>query len=251
MRRSYFHFVTLFRIPININYSWFIILGLVIFSLATGYFPSTNPELDIYAHWLMGFIASLLLFASLLAHELAHSLVAKHYNLPINGITLFVFGGVAHLEREPDTPGVELKMAIAGPALSGLLALLLFFLSLLLIKLSAPTFVLAIINYLILLNLVVGLANLIPGFPLDGGRIFRALIWTVTGNFKTATSIASYIGKMFACLLIGLGIFALWNALLLNGIWFIFLGLFLYEAAEISYLNATVRRRKFLWHKAY
>src|SRR3989344_7059196 len=125
MNRS-FKLVTLFNIPVEINYSWFIILGLIVFTLARGYFPATNPELTSAAHWLMALAAALLLFASLLAHEFSHSLVALRNNLPIHGITLFVFGGVAHLEKEPPSPAVEFKMAIAGPAMSFSLAIVFF-----------------------------------------------------------------------------------------------------------------------------
>src|SRR3990167_8327099 len=114
MNHRSFKLVTLFNIPVEINYSWFIILGLVIFSLARGYFPATDPELPEAAHWLMAALAAILLFASLLAHEFSHSLVAMRNNLPIHGITLFVFGGVAHLSKEPASPAVEFKMTAAG-----------------------------------------------------------------------------------------------------------------------------------------
>jgi Zn-dependent protease len=147
MRKS-FRLITLFNIPVEINYTWFIILGLVIFTLARGYFPYTNPELGAATHWLMAIIAALLLFASLLAHEFSHSLVAKKHKLSIRGITLFVFGGVAHMEQEPSSPGVEFKMAIAGPLMSFFLGFLFLSLTAAFNNLGFPNAVLSITRYL-------------------------------------------------------------------------------------------------------
>lgn len=241
MKRS-FKLLTLFNIPIEINYSWFIILCLVIFTLARGYFPSTNPELPTPAYWLMAAVAALLLFASLLAHELSHSLVAVRNNLPIHGITLFVFGGVAHLEKEPPSPAIEFKMAVAGPAMSFSLAVVFFALTQTLFNLGAPTYVISISNYLFVLNLVVGIFNLIPGFPLDGGRILRAAIWAFTNNLKTATGIASAFGKGFAFFLIAVGFLNLFSGAAISGIWLIFIGFFLQEAAEVSYRQVVMKK---------
>lgn len=241
MNRS-FKLLTVFGIPIEINYSWFIILGLVIFTLARGYFPATNPELPELAYWLMAAAAALLLFASLLAHELSHSVVAMRNNLPISGITLFVFGGVAHLTEEPASPAVELKMAVAGPAMSFSLALIFFALSQAIYSFGITDALLAITNYLFIINLVVGLFNLIPGFPLDGGRILRALLWSHYKDLRRATGIASACGKGFAFFLIAAGLFTLFTGSLISGIWFIFIGLFLQEAAETSYRQVMMRR---------
>ncbi|MBU0671509.1 MAG: site-2 protease family protein [Candidatus Margulisbacteria bacterium] len=241
MKKS-FRLATLFNIPIEINYTWFIVLGLIIFTLARGYFPYTNPELDPASHWLMALIAALLLFASLLAHEFSHSLVAIHNNLPINGITLFIFGGVAHMEKEPSSPAVEFKMAIAGPLMSFFLSLLFFGLTQVFYILRFPSFVLSITNYLFMLNLVVGIFNLIPGFPLDGGRVLRATLWHFYKDIRKATAIASGFGKGFAFLLMGLGFLNLFTGALIAGIWFIFIGLFLREAAESSYRQVAIKK---------
>ena len=241
MNRS-FKLITLFNIPVEINYSWFIILGLVVFTLARGYFPVTNPELPESAHWLMAAVAAFLLFASLLAHEFSHSLVALRNDLPIHGITLFVFGGVAHMEKEPATPAVEFKMAAAGPAMSFFLAVVFFALTQTLYSLGTPADVLSIFNYLFVLNLGVGIFNLIPGFPLDGGRLLRAAIWHFTKSIKRATRIASLFGKTFAFLLIAYGLLNLFYGALITGIWFIFIGLFLQEAAETSYQQIVLKR---------
>ncbi|MFC1511218.1 site-2 protease family protein [Candidatus Margulisiibacteriota bacterium] len=241
MRKS-FKLITLFDIPIEINFTWFIILGLVIFTLARGYFPFTNPELTPATHWLMAFLAAFLLFASLLAHELSHSLVAVKHQLPIHGITLFIFGGVAHMEKEPSSPKVEFWMAIAGPAMSFSLAAMFFLLSQFIYRLGLPTAFSSITNYVFILNVVVGVFNLIPGFPLDGGRVLRAVLWHFYKDLKKATAIASSLGKLFAFILIGFGFLNLFSGSFISGIWFIFIGLFLQEAAEVSYRQVLMRK---------
>jgi Zn-dependent protease len=234
--------MTLFNIPVEINITWFIILGLVIFTLARGYFPYTNPELSPTAHWIMAIIAALLLFASLLAHEFSHSLVAIRHKLSIRGITLFIFGGVAHMEQEPSSPGVEFKMAIAGPAMSFFLAIFFFGLTQAFYNLGLPKYVLSITNYLFVLNLIVGIFNLIPGFPLDGGRVLRATLWSYFNDIKKATAIASGFGKGFAFFLIAIGFLNLFTGAIIAGIWFIFIGLFLQEAAEVSYRQVVMKK---------
>jgi Zn-dependent protease/predicted transcriptional regulator len=241
MRRS-FKLLTLFEIPIEINYTWFIILGLVIFTLARGYFPATNPELASYAHWLMAFIAAILLFASLLAHELSHSVVAIRNNLPIHGITLFVFGGVAHLKEEPASPAIEFKMAIAGPAMSFSLALIFFALTQAFYSLRLPDYLLSITNYLFIINLMVGIFNLVPGFPLDGGRVLRALIWFISNDLRKATAVASAFGKGFAYFLVAAGFLSFFTGAFISGLWLIFIGIFLMEAAETSYRQVVMRK---------
>jgi len=241
MKRS-IKLITLFGIPVEINYTWFIIFGLVIFTLARGYFPNTDPELSTLSHWLMAVVAAILLFASLLAHELSHSLVAQRNNLPIHGITLFVFGGVAHLEKEPPTPAVEFKMAIAGPLMSFFLSLLFFFLTKVFNFFGFPRYLLSIFEYLFILNLVVGLFNLVPGFPLDGGRILRAALWGWSKDIKKATGIASAFGKGFAFFLIAVGLLNLFLGSVISGVWFIFIGLFLQEAAEVSYRQVVMKK---------
>lgn len=240
--KNSFKLTTIFNIPIEINISWFIILGLVVFTLAKGWFPMENPELSEGAHWLMAIIAALLLFASLLAHELSHSVVAKRNRLPIHGITLFVFGGVAHMSKEPQSPAVEFKMAIAGPLMSFFLSASFFLLSRLFLLLNLPGALISIANYLFILNLAIGIFNLIPGFPLDGGRIFRSILWYYYKDIKKATAIASAFGKGFAFFLIGIGFLNLFTGLIIAGIWFIFIGFFLYEAASVSYRQIIIKK---------
>lgn len=241
MKKS-FKLITLFNIPVEINFSWFIILGLVTYTLALGYFPSTNPELGPFSHWLMASIAALLLFVSLLAHELSHSIVAKKNKIPIRGITLFVFGGVAQMEKEPPSPAVEFKMAAAGPAMSFFLALFFFGLTQAFYNLGIPKPVLSITNYLSFLNLVVGIFNLIPGFPLDGGRILRAALWSRYKDLRKATAVASGFGKGFAFFLIAVGFLNLITGSVISGVWLIFIGLFLREAADVSYRQVAMKK---------
>lgn len=233
---------TILGIPVEINYSWFIIFGLVVYTLAVGYFPMVVPEYARAAHWLMAIFAAFLLFASLLAHELSHSYVAKKNNLPISGITLFVFGGVAHMEKEPPTPQVEFKMAIAGPLMSFFLFLVFLGLTQFSYFLRFPRGIIIIFDYLSFLNLAVGIFNLIPGFPLDGGRVLRSALWYWQQDIRKATRIASGFGKGFAFLLMALGFIWLIQGIFIAGIWFIFLGLFLQEAADISYRQVVMKK---------
>jgi len=235
--RGSFKLTKISNIEIDINYSWFIILGLVVYSLAQGYFPSVNPELGRAAHWLMAAVAALLLFASLLAHEISHALVARMNKIPIHGITLFIFGGVAQLEKEPGSPMAEFKMAAAGPAMSFTLALIFFAINRLF---DWPSAAASILGYLVLINIVVGIFNLIPGFPLDGGRILRAILWQSLKDIRKATAIASNLGKGFAFFLMALGFINLISGSILSGIWMIFIGLFLQEAAESSYRQVAM-----------
>ncbi|MFH1386225.1 MAG: site-2 protease family protein [bacterium] len=233
---------SLFGIPIEINYTWFIIFSLVTFTLARGYFPATNPNLPIVLYWLLAFTSSLLFFTSLLAHELAHSLVAIRNNLPIKGITLFIFGGVAQLEEEPASPAVELRMAIAGPAMSFFLSILFYSLTEFFFYIRLPNYIISITNYLFIINLFVGIFNLVPGFPLDGGRVFRALIWHFSHDLRRATAIASFFGKVIAILLMAMGLINFWSNSFISGLWLIFIGLFLMEAAETSYRQVAMKK---------
>ncbi|MDI6731331.1 MAG: site-2 protease family protein [Candidatus Margulisbacteria bacterium] len=240
--KNTFKLTTLFNIPIDINYTWFVIVGLVIFTLANGYFPLAAPELGPLAWWLMAVISAFLLFASLLAHELAHSLIAIRNNLPIHGITLFIFGGVAHMNREPQSPKVELKMAIAGPIMSFALAIIFYLITNLLTLFHFSTVFFSITTYLFIINFMVGTFNLIPGFPLDGGRVLRAVLWHFCKDIRQATSVASTIGKGFAFFLMAVGFLKLIGGAILSGIWLLFLGLFLAEAADVSYKQVVMRK---------
>jgi len=241
MNRS-FHIITVLGIPIEINYSWFIIFFLVTWTLAQNYFPIALPHSSPLVCWIISVIAAMFFFLSLLAHELSHSIVAVKNKLPISGITLFVFGGVAHMTKEPETPAIEFKMAAAGPLCSFAISLLFFVLTQLLYSLKFPMAIVVATDYLSFINLMVGIFNLIPGFPLDGGRILRAALWSLFGDIKKATQIASAFGKGFAYFLMGLGFFYLISGAVLSGIWFIFIGFFLRDAASASYQQVAFKK---------
>jgi Zn-dependent protease len=180
-------------IEISIHASWLIMVVLLTWSLATGWFPSLYPGWAPVVYWLVSLLATLLLFASVLAHELSHSLVARARGLPVNSITLFIFGGVSNLDQEPKSPGVEFQMAVVGPLTSLVLAGL-FFLLLLPIGGSASPLA-AMLGFLWVENLALGIFNLLPGFPLDGGRVLRSLIWKLSGSLRTATRVATLAGQ--------------------------------------------------------
>lgn len=233
----------LFRIlgfDISIDISWFLILALVIWSLGGSYFPYAYPDLATSTHWIMGVVASLLLFVSVLVHELSHSIVARSYGLDISGIRLFLFGGVSEMTEEPKEANAEFKIAVVGPATSIILAAIFYAITLLHIR-GWSEAVYAILFYLAILNLALGIFNLIPGFPLDGGRILRAILWGKFGDLKKATNIASKVGKGFAYLLIAFGAFTALSGSLVSGIWYVFIGMFLNSAAENSARQVMMR----------
>lgn len=233
-------------IPIRIHASWFLIFAFVTWSLATGYLPDMLPGLSEVRYWGMAGVASLLLFVSVLLHELGHSYVALHYRIPIRQITLFIFGGVAQMNREPPGPRAEFLIAIAGPLVS-------FLLGGLLLGLAALTGLgqgLVALGLLLgSVNLQLGLFNLIPGFPLDGGRVLRAGLWAWSGNFHQATRQAALAGQGFGVVLAALGSALLLGAAMgampgpvaANGGWIILIGVFLFAAARGSRQQAALR----------
>jgi Zn-dependent protease/CBS domain-containing protein len=229
--------IRLFRvlgIEISLDYTWFIVFALFGWSLAYGYFPNYYPGLERPIYLFMGFVSALLLFGCVLIHELSHSWTANRLGLDITRITLFIFGGVAELTREPDTPVMELKIAIAGPIASGVLALIFWGLSQSIPVESYPV-AYAITAYLSMINVVLLIFNMIPGLPLDGGRILRALWWAKTGDLNASTKVATQVGRGFAMLLIGLGFFQMMMGNLIGGFWAIIIGFFLQQAAISSY----------------
>ncbi len=234
------HLGRVWNIPIGLHTSWFIIFALITFSLGTGYFPEQYPQLNAFSSVVLAVLTSLLFFGSVLAHELGHSFVALRNKIPVKGITLFVFGGVAQIEKEPDSPGAEFRIAIAGPLVS--LALGAVFLALGnywgdILLISAPSL------YLARINLMLALFNLIPGFPLDGGRVFRALLWGITKSFEKATRWASASGQLVAFGFIGVGIFSMFSGDITNGLWLVFIGWFLQSAASSATRQLTVKNK--------
>ena len=239
--RNTWHPGKIFGIDIYIDTSWIVIFILVTWTLAGEYFPSQNADWPPLLNWSLGIIASLLFFASVLAHELSHSLVAIHQGLEVRNITLFIFGGVAQIAEEPDKPLKEFLIASVGPLASIVIGAISGIVWWLTSETSPPAA--SIFNYLCLINIALACFNLIPGFPLDGGRILRAIIWGYTKNIKTATKIASFSGKLVAFLLISLGIITMFilKAITVNAIWFILIGWFLYNAANRSYRHLLLK----------
>jgi Zn-dependent protease len=229
----------IFGIEIYIDSSWLIIFALVTWTLAGQYFPSQNPNWPLLLNWFLGVIASILFFASVLAHELSHSLVAIQQGEKVRNITLFIFGGVAQIAEEPDKPFKEFLIAFAGPLASIAIGIISGIAWLFIHEISLP--LASIFRYLGIINIALAVFNLIPGFPLDGGRILRATIWGFTKNLKLATRIASFSGKLLSFLLIIWGIRLIFSGLTLNGIWMIFIGWFLYNAATSSYRHLLIK----------
>jgi Zn-dependent protease/CBS domain-containing protein len=225
-------------IPISVHASWLLVFALVAGSLAAGYFPAQHPEWGAPTCWVLGALSSLAFFASVLVHELGHSRVALRNGLPIRGITLFVFGGVAQIGREPGSPGVEFRIAIAGPLTSLTLAALFGVVGAVagnVPLVSAPAFWLARIN------LAVALFNLLPGSPLDGGRVLRAAVWAWTGSFDRANRTAAASGEVLALALIGVGTYRAIGGDVAGGIWMALIGWFLHSAVLAGRAQAALR----------
>lgn len=215
---------------IGIDLSWFFLAALIVWSLATGFFPDVLPGLGETAYYTMAVAGAAGMFASIVYHELAHALVARYYRIKIAGITLFIFGGVAELEDEPPTAKSEFLVAVAGPISSFLLAGALILAASLLAPHTRPE-ILAVLDYLSLINIVLAVFNLVPAFPLDGGRMLRAGMWWLTGNLYKATRIAAILG---AGLGIGLMVFGAYNisqGYSVGGMWQILIGFFIFNAA--------------------
>ena len=240
MRRTIKLF-TLFGIEISIHYSWFIILALVTYSLAFSYFPYQLPHQSSSTYWFMGVISALLLFFSVLLHELAHSVVAKKGKLKVDKIVLFLFGGVSQIAEEPKSAKEEFKMAFAGPLISFILAGVFGIIWLFILVPLGSQVVSSIVGYLAIINLVLGLFNLLPGFPLDGGRILRAFWWNKTKDLQRATLVATNVGKGLSLVMILLGALQVFTGNLIGGVWFVFIGFFLRQAAEAGYQRVVIR----------
>lgn len=228
-------------IPIYLHFSWLIIFGLIVWTLSTGYFPAQSPDLPAASYWAKGLVASLLLFVSILLHELGHAVVALRHGLRTRSITLFIFGGVAQLEKDPKDGRAEFWMAAAGPAVSLALAGLFYVCATL--PFVGPSAA-AVAKYLALINLILALFNLVPAFPMDGGRLLRGALWESLGKAR-ATQIASGAGTFFAFFLIFAGVFSLLRGDSLGGLWYILIGWFIKDASAASYqqvrLDETLR----------
>lgn len=229
---------TIRGIDVGVHYSWFIIFVLTTFSL-TARFASVHPQWTLAEHYAVGIATSLLFFVSILLHELAHSLVALAKGIPVRSITLFVFGGVAQIGREPDRPMTEFQIAIAGPIASALLAVGFSVIA----YLAGDQFerLSALAGWLSSINLLLAAFNLVPGFPLDGGRIFRAALWHMTGSLTKATRIAAGTGQGVGYAIIFLGIWTGFSVNWFSGLWLAFIGWFLMNAAQESVVQVSIR----------
>ncbi len=237
--------ISLFKIlgfEVHMDLSWLIVALLVSWSLAEGVFPSAFHDLSTASYWWMGVGGAIGLFLSIVFHELCHSLVARRYGLPMKGITLFVFGGVAEMTDEPSSPKAEFLMAAAGPLSSILLGLVLYMIVAGLDGGALPPQVSGVAQYLAFINLILAVFNLMPAFPLDGGRILRSALWQWKKNLRWATRIASGIGSAFGILLIAFGIFNVIMGRIVSGIWQFMIGMFLRNAAHMSYRQVLIRR---------
>jgi len=222
-------------IPIRVHFSWLIVFGLITWMLSSRYFPQVTPDLPIASYWVKGALAALLLFASVAFHELAHSYVAQKYSLAIESITLFIFGGVAQLKGDPPHPKAEFWIAIAGPISSFFLSAIFY-----LLMMSTAGGTRALFAYVAQINLILGVFNLIPGFPMDGGRVLRSAIWGKKRDYFYATQKASSIGRGIALFFIFFGLFSIFTGGM-GGLWLMFIGWFLYSAAQASYQQATLQ----------
>lgn len=224
-----------------IDASWLLLAALISWTLAEAVFPGVAPHLARTTYWWMAVATTIGLLFSIVFHEMAHSLVARRYGMPIRGITLFIFGGVAEMEEEPPNARSELLMAAAGPAASFLLAAALFLLFYLASVSSGPEPIKATLWYLASLNGILALFNLVPAFPLDGGRMLRAALWSWRGDLTWATRIAAAGGDFFGIALIVLGVISIMTGNLVGGIWRILIGMFLRSAAGASYQQVLTR----------
>ncbi|MFW5968931.1 MAG: site-2 protease family protein [Persicimonas sp.] len=244
----------LFGIQIKLNWSVLIIFGLIVFHLALGVFPEWQPDWSAWMLWTVSLTAAVVFFLSLLAHELAHSLTARAYGLPVRSITLFLFGGVSDIAEEPDTPGRELVIAGAGPLMSLVLgALFLIWFNLLVPveagQLEDPTRLFtqlgplaSVLAWVGPINILLAVFNMLPALPLDGGRIFRAILWQATGDLKKATLWSSTVARVFSWTLIAVGVamalgipIPFLGAGMVGGLWLALIGWFLGRAATASY----------------
>jgi Zn-dependent protease/CBS domain-containing protein len=235
-----------FGIQIRIDWSWLIALVLIggglAYKFAHDLAPSGQGVQVQPLHWLMGLLGALVLFLCVLLHEFSHALVARSRGVPINGITLFLFGGVTEMTQEPDNARQELLFAAAGPAMSGLLAVLFYAGFFVARSQGAPPALTYFLGLMGFLNLLLIAFNVVPGFPLDGGRILRAILWQTTGSLKRATYITTRVAVAVAYGLIAYGIFSVIYIDLISGLWMAFIGFFLKEAAESGYQQVLLKR---------
>jgi len=227
---------------VRMDPSWIIIAVLVAWSLSTGLFPFQYEGLSTRTYWIMGIVGALGLFLSIIVHEFAHSLVARKYGMPMKGITLFIFGGMAEMSNEPPSPKAEFMMAAVGPVSSIFIAGVFYAMYAAGASAGMSRPVNGVVHYLAFINALLAAFNVIPAFPLDGGRVLRSILWAIKGNLRWATRISSWIGSSFGILLIILGIFTFFGGNFIGGMWWFLIGMFLHSAAKMSYQQLLTRR---------
>jgi Zn-dependent protease/CBS domain-containing protein len=226
---------------VQIEWTWLFLAAWMTWSLASDVFPANIRGLEPSSYWWMGGAGALGLFASIVFHELWHSLVARHYGIAIEGITLFIFGGVAELKEEPPSAKTEFLMALAGPASSALLGVAILGAREVIRMASGGVEIAAVLRYLASINLSLAAFNLLPAFPLDGGRMLRAAVWRWRRDLRWATQLAAWIGTLLGNLLLAVGTIVLFLGSLVNGVWMIVVGLYLRSVSRQSYRQLSIR----------
>lgn len=226
---------------IKLDPSWFLIAGLITWTLSSRYFPQALPGLTDATYFILAIVAMLGFFGSLLLHELAHSVVARRYGVRIKGITLFLFGGVAELEAEAPSAKAEFWIAVAGPGMSIGLACAFWLASLFFQNAFGIVGLAVVLAYLATINLIIAVFNMVPAFPLDGGRVLRAYLWQRHGDVLKATRTAARSGTVFGYTLIGLGVLAMFQGAATSGLWYILIGFFVLAAARSAYQNQLMQ----------
>lgn len=236
--------VRLFKLlgfQVSIDWSWLIIAILIVWSLSSGLFPYLYKGLSTGTYFIMGLVGALGLFLSIIAHEFCHSIAARRNGIPMKGITLFIFGGVAEMNEEPPNAKAEFIMAVVGPLSSFIIALGFYFLHMITMDVL-PVPVLGVVRYLAMINVVLAVFNLLPAFPLDGGRILRSIIWSIKKDLRLATRISSAIGSGFAYGFIFLGILSIMGGNFVGGMWWALIGMFLQNASKMSYRQLITKQ---------
>lgn len=232
----------LFGFAVHVDLSWIVIALLVTWSLAAGLFPFQYRGLSTGIYWIMGLAGALGLFASIVFHEMSHSLVARRFGIPMKGITLFIFGGVAEMDDEPPSPKSEFWMAIAGPLSSVFLAAAFYGLYIFGVRSGWPVPFNGVTGYLGVINLILAVFNMIPAFPLDGGRVLRSILWGWRKDLRWGTRVSSGIGSAFGIFLIFVGVLNALRGNFIGGVWQFLIGMFLRDAARGSYQQLVARQ---------
>ncbi|KTD18744.1 inosine 5'-monophosphate dehydrogenase [Legionella lansingensis] len=231
----------LFGFEVRLDWTWFFPAILITWTLAAGYFPLRFPGFSVSHYWIMGIAGAIGLFLSIILHELCHSLVGRLYDIPISGIKLFVFGGIAKMSAEPPSPKSEFLMAGAGPLLSIGLGVAFYILLQIGTQANWPILFNGVISYLSMINFVLAVFNLLPGFPLDGGRILRSILWWWSNDLKWATRIASKGGTWLGFSMIFFGIIQFIQGALIAGLWMVLIGFFLQSLSKMSYKELFIK----------